>query len=144
MLEYLNHIRRPDEEVELSMKLCGTDEKAAPEDVKLQIRWANASQDFYGLQGQVNINNIQGRKYPYAYFVVVAKRGLNIFPAAYGLDQTGLTTVETKMQNDVEVIVIRQYTTKTSGYHTKPVRIRQLLDQALVAARRAAEGHPRT
>ncbi|MFV1965019.1 MAG: hypothetical protein ACC628_06320 [Pirellulaceae bacterium] len=35
-------------------------------------------------------------------------------------------TVEGTPENDVGVIVIRQHTTKTSGYHTKPKAIARI------------------
>ncbi len=136
-------IQHRGEEPRASLNLAGPQTDAIPLDAKFQINFTDASPDFYGLQCQININTVQGRKYPYCYFVVVAKRGMNIFPAATGLEHLGETTVETKFQGDVEIIVIRQYTTRTSGYHTSAARCRELLHTALQAARRVAKTHTR-
>ncbi len=133
---------QPGETVQASLLLQGTDTNAVPSNARLQFTWPRASPDFHGLQCQVNINDVQGRKYPYAYFVAVAKRGLDIFPVARGQGEPGRITVETQVQSDVEVIVIRAHTTKTSGYHTKPAQCRQLLELSLQIARRIADEHP--
>jgi len=130
--------RQRDETVRASLHLQGTDERAVPKDARLQITWDRVSPDFYGVQCQVNINNVQGRKYPYCYFVAVAKAGLDIFPAAEGVAVPKRITVETKHQGDVVVVVIRGHTTRQSGYHTKPAACRELLGAALEVGRRIA------
>lgn len=38
-----------------------------------------------------------------------------------GLKDRGSLTVESSRENNVEVIIIRQHTTKNSGYHTDSV-----------------------
>ena len=86
----------------------------------------------------MNINVVQGRNYPYCYFVAVGKPPSNIFPAAEGLAVSNRITVETKHQGEVDVIVIRGHTTRNSGYHTKPAQCRELLAAALEAGRRIA------
>ncbi len=132
----------PGEEARLSLRLLGPEKEEVPDDVKLQIAWRDADAGFYGLQFQVNINTVQGNRYPYAYFVVVARRGMNIFQHARGLTKGKNITIETRVQNDVEVIIIRQTATRTSGYYTKPPAIAQLAAVALEAARRAARANP--
>ncbi len=144
LLGYIESIKRPDEKTGVSLKLNGTEPDAFPTDAKLLISFPEASADFYGVQGQININNVQGNKYPYGYFVVVAKRGLGILPLGGGREVRGTVAVECSTQSDVEVIVVRQYTTRTSGYYTKPKQIRALLDIALDIAREASAGHPKT
>jgi hypothetical protein len=89
-----------------------------PEDVKFKVDPADHHEDFLGLYGQVVINDVNGHSYPYFYVVLVGREG-------YGLEQAeaeyqtpaGLTS-EFKRQDNVEVFVLRQTTTRTSGYHT--------------------------
>ena len=94
------------------------------------------------MQCQVKINQVQGNKYPYCYFVAVAKPGLGILGVAEGLAVSGRITVEPQRQGDVDVIVIRGHTTRRSGYHTKPELCVALLERALEAGRRIARHHP--
>lgn len=111
-----------------------------PKDVKFRVDIANAPEDFLGLYGQVVLNDVQGRKYPYFYCVLVAKKGnlnlsklkdlntqekkqdnegfLNKFINIAKMEDKIIT--EFKLQGDVQVLVVRQFTTKKSGYHTKP------------------------
>lgn len=109
-----------------------------PRDAKLIFRPAGASADFLGLQVQVTLNNVQGSDYPYLYAVLVAR-------PAYGLlrrrlpPPLGPLVVEPKSENGVDIIVIRQRTTKTSGYHTPPRVCRTIFAFALAAARQAAQ-----
>ncbi len=110
-----------------------------PTDVKFRVDIANAPEDFLGLYGQVVLNDVQGRKYPYFYCVLVAKNGklnLSKFKALNTQekkqDNEGFLNkffniakaedkiiTEYKLQGDVQVLVVRQFTTKQSGYHTK-------------------------
>ena len=143
ILEAYHRQARPSETLQASLLLEGTDANAVPTNARLQFTWPQASAEFHGLQCQVNINEVQGRKYPYCYFVAVAQRGLGILPLARQLAAPARITVEPQIQADVEVIVIRGQTTRTSGYHTKPAQYRELLDFALRIARRIADERPR-
>jgi hypothetical protein len=138
---YQNH-RREDEIVELSILLKGAEKDAVPEDVKLQIRWKGADPGFHGLQCQVNLNDVQGRLYPYCYFVVVTKREFDVAFAASGLALQNQITVEVKRQSDVNVVIVRQHTTNKSGYHTKPHAYLELMQRALRAGRKIADRYP--
>ncbi|MBN1863698.1 MAG: hypothetical protein JW808_02230 [Victivallales bacterium] len=122
-----------DHKIEYYMLLTGKDVKI-PKDVKFRVAIKDAHPDFIGLYGQVVLNDVQGKKYPYFYTVLVAKAG-------YGLDIKVKTAPDAKdekffgallgkvrgttkinkrrtMQKDVEVLVIRQHTTEKSGYYT--------------------------
>ncbi len=89
-----------------------------PDDVKLQVRPANAPEGFMGLYVQVVVNLVQGTQYPYLYAVLVAKDGFGLKAVATKFIPPGGMIKEFKIQDGVEVLVIRQHTTKTSGYHT--------------------------
>ena len=114
------------------------DKTKIPTDIKFRIDIANAPEDFLGLYGQVVLNNVQGKLYPYFYCVLVAKKGgpdiskleaLNtprpkqeitgFFKRLRSMakDEDKMIT-EYKLQKDVQVLVVRQFTTKTSGYYT--------------------------
>lgn len=125
----------PEVLVEVLMLLKGT-EKTLPTDIKIKFSPRNASGDFLGLYGQVVINNVQGKSYPYFYMVLVARPKLGLKALARDFDPPGGVVKEFKEQDGVEVLVIRQYTTKRSGYHTKPERVRQLFELGMAQMNR--------
>jgi hypothetical protein len=111
-----------------------------PTDVQLKVRFKDMPKSYYGLQAQVNINDVQGRSYPYFYCVLVAEKSVNLWPfweevqimrksprpggrkaVFFGLIKLETPSerivVEHQKQKDVEVLVVRQRTTKTSGYN---------------------------
>jgi hypothetical protein len=113
------------------------DKTKIPTDIKFRVDIANAPEDFLGLYGQVVLNNVQGKLFPYFYCVLVAKKGdldlskleaLNtpltkqeekgFFKKLTSMEKDKIIT-EYKLQQDVQVLVVRQFTTKKSGYHTK-------------------------
>jgi hypothetical protein len=104
----------------IPLMLLKGDEAKLPEDVKFKIDIAGAHPDFLGLYGQVVINDVQGKSYPYFYVVLVARKGYGLHDAFRGFRPSEDLTKEFKVEEEVEVMVIRQHTTETSGYHTKP------------------------
>ena len=93
-----------------------------PCDAKLVLRLDALGDAFLGLQVQVVLNNVQGSDYPYLYCVLVARPQLHILePNAIATPPKGIV-VEPKHQeaDNVDIVVIRQETTKTKGYHTQP------------------------
>lgn len=139
VLTDFNSSKQGDESVEIMLQLDETGDVAIPRDIKLQLSWPSASKDFYGVQCQVNMNEVQGKLYPYCYFVAVMKRNMNFPDSITYLAEHHSITVESEMQSDVKVLIIRGYTTKTSGYHTTPVIRFNLLSKALIAGRSIAE-----
>jgi hypothetical protein len=61
-----------------------------------------------------------------------------IFASGVVLEQYGII-LETKTQKGVDVAIIRQHTTKTSGYHTKPATSTLILRMALRVTQRHLE-----
>ena len=115
----LDHERRSlgEHRVDVLM-LMRSGSSTIPGDVKIKITPDGAPPEFLGLYGQVVLNEVQGRSYPYFYTVLVARRG---FGMAGKLPSSGLAdsmVVEHSGQDGVEVVVLRQRTTKRSGYHT--------------------------
>jgi len=111
------------------------DEKGqVPSDVKAILLFHSASPDFLGLQMQISINSVQGTDYPYFYCVLVAKPEFGGFHQCLKTGPRGIT-VEVNTENDVDVCVIRQATTKNSGYHTKPRDAANIFQHALTQAR---------
>lgn len=88
-----------------------------PNDTRLMVKFKDAPKDFIGLQGQISINSVKGRHYPYFYIVLIAKHSYSLLEK-FGKRSFDKLVVERKKTSEVDVIVIRQRTTKTSGYHT--------------------------
>lgn len=126
-------------QVHALLLLEGGDTKV-PADVKFKVDVAGHAADFLGLYGQVVLNEVQGTSYPYFYVVLVARRGFGLralhdaFHPPHGLVK------EFKNQRDVEVMVLRQFTTKTSGYHTQPGTVHRTLRAGIELAEAVAPG----
>ncbi|WP_010244327.1 hypothetical protein [Acetivibrio cellulolyticus] len=107
---------------------------SVPKDARFTITFDNMPADFYGIQAHVNINLIQGASYPYFYCVIAAKTGFGLekYKSQIPVPQNVVVSFE---KGTAEVIVIRQYTTNTSGYHTKINDCSRIMDTAVKAAR---------
>ena len=100
--------------------------KKVPCDARLLLRIAGAPDWLLGVQVQVALNNVQGTAYPYLYAVVIAKKEGGLpgrcrpeWLKPRPLDPTKVI-FELQGDGDVDVLVVRQYITCISGYHTKP------------------------
>ena len=111
-----------------------------PTDVQLKVRFKDMPKVYYGLQAQVNINDVQGISYPYFYCVLVAEKSVDLrtfrenvkrvkkspkpkaaknkfFAFLKQNSPSEKIVIEHQKQREVEVLVVRQRTTKTSGYN---------------------------
>lgn len=107
----------PECKVDIMILLKGK-KQTLPDDVKFRISFNGQNKNFLGLYGQVVINEVQGTSYPYFYVVIAARNGYGLTKAFDSFKPPVGLIKEFKSDNEVEVIVIRQHTTKTSGYHT--------------------------
>jgi len=123
--------------VDYYMMLAGGDAKI-PDDVKIRINVENQHKDFMGLYGQIVTNEVNGTSYPYFYVVLVAKNGFGLEEVFKTYSSPRKTTVEFNVEDDVEVLVIRQTTSKTSGYHTNRKKMNQILKAGVALADRVA------
>jgi len=113
-----------------------TEKGSFPNEARVLVRFVNAPDTFIGLQGQISINTVKSKMYPYLYAVLVARPEFGLFDK-YKSSKVSLDriTIETKETDEVDVIVIRQTTTKTSGYHTN----REMQDYILEASIKIAK-----
>ncbi len=128
-----------DHRVDLMALLQGERAKI-PEDLKFKIDINNRHEDFLGLYGQVVINEVQGSSYPYFYVVLLARRGYGLREVYERFRTPEKVTKEFKVQDEVELIVIRQRTTKKSGFHTKSQDASRIFREGLALAAAAAKG----
>jgi len=105
-----------------------------PADVKLKVTLESQPPEFLGLYGQIVINRVQGKPYPYFYVVLVTKPNAGLRELGRQYRPSNKLILEFKTQSEVEVLVLRQQTTKTSGYHTKPATMRRILAEGLQLA----------
>lgn len=125
-----------------------------PEDARLMIKPLGAPKDFYGIQVQVSINSVQGKDYPYLYCVIIAKAGSGLLNGWEGvapqpqekgfMEQLGAMLMGTEgsgmvyepsNSGEVDIIVVRQETTRNSGYYTQPSAARAVVENALAMAK---------
>ncbi len=122
------------DEVTVLMLFRGTETKI-PEDAKFRLMPKGAPPEFLGLYGQVCVNTVSGASWPYFYAVLVAKAGSGLKRRHEALRAPEGVTVEWSEPGPVEVLVIRQTTTKTSGYHTPEPVAAMIFGLALAEAR---------
>jgi len=124
-----------------------------PEDARLMVKLVGAPKEFYGLQVQLSINSVQGKDFPYLYCVLIAKAGSGLLSgweefAAQpettflggllgSLTGKGMNGIEYEpgRSGEVDIIVVRQKTSRTSGYYTAPEAALSVVDHSLKLAR---------
>ncbi|MBP7176397.1 MAG: hypothetical protein KBA53_09360 [Thermoclostridium sp.] len=132
---FFQTIRRDGEHFKPALMLAkDKTDKSIPTDCRFTISFDGMPADFYGIQAQINLNDVQGTYYPYFYCVLAAKKGFGLERISKMVPVPKSIILKYEI-DDAEVIVIRQYTTKTSGYHTKFNSCKAILDRALFAAR---------
>jgi len=123
-----------DEKMVPQMEVLNTPDGQMPRDAKLVLQMDRLGESFLGVQIQVVLNNVQGSDFPYLYCVLVARPELRIHEQ---LDPNPPHNIvaEPKRQKDVDILIIRQHTTKKSGYHTNPQAAKRIFGYALSQAR---------
>ncbi len=102
-----------------------------PNDVKLVLRQSRLPA-LLGLQVQVVLNRVQGKDYPYMYCVLVAKQELGLLTKIKPSPSSEIVVeAKTEPREDLELLVIRGRTTKTSGFHTNPAACARIFAYAL-------------
>lgn len=117
---YAQYLQEHRVEYHILLKGKEKGDQVLPEDVKFRVVLKDQKPELLGLYGQVTTNDVSGTKYPYFYVVIVVKEGFNIREKTKNYQPPKGIIKEYTKQKDVEVLIIRQHTTKTSGYHTKP------------------------
>ncbi len=127
-----------EDKLQFSLLLEGKGAREIPSDIRFRYVPKGAAEGFLGLQGQMAVNEVQGKSYLYFYVVAVAERGYGLtrrlgqWKAPEGL------VLEASDNGQVEVAVLRQITTKNSGYSTDETRMRSILHSGLMLAKRVA------
>jgi len=124
----------------VALALLEGEDTRVPVDVKIKVDLAGHHASFLGLYGQVVLNEVQGHSYPYFYVVLVARKGFRLDALTAGHQPASGITREFKRQDAVEVLVLRQTTSRTSGYHTKPPAVSRIFRDGLELAERVASG----
>ncbi|MFA5261268.1 MAG: hypothetical protein WC450_08585 [Candidatus Omnitrophota bacterium] len=115
--------------------------KRVPTDARLMLRFVQTPAECLGLQVQISINNVEGRDYPYLYCVLIGQSHKFFDKAGpFIKDPSRNITLELKSAQDVVVLVIRQKTTRTSGYHTNQKAAEYVLKSAVDISRNILSG----
>lgn len=117
------------------MLALGKTNETIPVDARFSVAFPDSPDGFYGLQAQVNLNVVQGTSYPYFYCVLAAKPGFGLSPFKEKIRLGDKIICEYQQDRRAEVLVIRQMTTKKSGYHTKDPKCTEILNVALQGGR---------
>ncbi|MBN1355409.1 hypothetical protein JXA40_03955 [bacterium] len=128
-------IRQPGELFKPALMLARQSDKTVPTDARFTISFFDIPDGFYGLQAQVNINVVQGHQYPYFYCVLAARPGFGLTAFKDKVKLPSNIICEFQEDARAEVLVIRQFTTKKSGYHTRDRTRFEILLSAVAAGR---------
>jgi hypothetical protein len=123
-------------ELSARLHMVGPDEERVPDNFKLAVAYPDGPEGFHGVQAQAVINRVQGTGYPYFYACLVAQEGLGLLKKGRPASLPDEVICETETKDGVDVVILRQQTTKTSGYHTKPDASLRILRTALDTASR--------
>ncbi len=119
------------------LEIGDTGKGTFPNDTRILIKFKDAPDEFIGLQGQISINTVKSRNYPYFYVVIIARHAFKLFEKFKSTNVVlDNITIEQKRTAEVDVIVIRQTTTKTSGYHTDQKVRDRILSGSIKLAKR--------
>jgi hypothetical protein len=123
--------------IQPTFRMVGDEGERVPTDARIFLGIPDAPAGFLGVQFQVAINQVQGTNYPYLYAVIVARESFGLLDHVEEVERIadGLT-VESTAEDDAHVIVIRQHTTKTSGYHTGGRAVVRIAKAAWTSAER--------
>lgn len=134
--EEFTALKKEDEKFKPALMLAtGKESGTVPVDARFSIAFPDSPEGFYGLQAQINLNVVQGTSYPYFYCVLAAKPGFGLSPYKDKIELADKIICEYQRDSRAEVLVIRQYTTKKSGYHTKKPKCTEILSVALQGGR---------
>jgi hypothetical protein len=125
----------PGLEFQPSLQVAESAKGSVPMDAKLMVKMRDADPGFMGIQVQTSLNDVQGRKYPYTYCVLIAKPEFGLlgkasrvvempprggFCVGFFADTNTKkeakfakldgAVVEMKTEGDVEIVVVRQGT----------------------------------
>ena len=129
--------RRDGETIHPQMQVLLSPKGEMPNDAKLLLRFEKLGDAFLGLQVQVTANRVQGRDYPYLYCVLVARPGLRMLELLDPEPPSNIVAEpDRKPEENIEILVIRQRTTKKSGYHTNPAACQAIFLYALELCRK--------
>lgn len=136
LFEEFQRLKQEGEEFKPALMLSkGKDNNTVPVDARFSIGFPDSPEGFYGLQAQINLNVVQGASYPYFYCVLAAKPGFDLSRFKDKIDLAPRVICEYQEDSKAEVLVIRQYTTRKSGYHTKDRQCVEILRNALKGGR---------
>ena len=145
IMEFLRERPDPDIVIQPMMEVKPAGKtKSVPTDARLFLKFRSAPVEFIGLQFQISLNRVGSRSYPYLYAVLLGRRGFDFKKrlsssgaSAIAKDLKKIFTLETKRTGDVDILVFRQTTTKTTGYHTSASKQREIVLQSLALAKSA-------
>ena len=131
-LNAIESFAAPPCQIQPMFQLAGSGPNRTPVAARVFVRFPDGPANFLGVQFQVSLNDVQGTKYPYLYAVIVARPSFGLLRdhLSRAVSSAPSLTVESNQEEEVEVIVIRQTTTKKTGYHTDRNAIRHIAQTA--------------
>lgn len=124
-------IERSGGRVQAQLQMTGPEGGRAPDDARVSVAFDAPKGAVRAVQGQVVLNRVQGVPYPYFYAVVVATPGQGVTERCTAVRLPPNVVREVKHEKGMDLVIVRQATTKTSGYHTSAAVSRGILETAV-------------
>ncbi len=132
----LSYTQKELEQESINFLMLVNEKNKFPTDVKMKINVKDQPEDFLGYYAQISMNNVQGTQYPYFYVVLVAKEKSKLLSKYFhSIEIPDNIVKEFETEGDIEIAVIRQKTTKNSGYHTNDKAVINIFETGLTAMR---------
>lgn len=141
ILKHPNFSKNPDIKIIPYLEIGETKEGTFPNDTRILVRFKDAPEEFIGLQYQISINNVKDKAYPYCYSVIIARPSFRLFEKFKPVSLNKIT-IETERSEEADVIIIRQTTTKTSGYYTDPAMQDYILSASIEITKKILSAQP--
>jgi hypothetical protein len=121
-----------DFKLQFYMLLTGKEGKI-PSDVKFSVKFNDQPKEFLGLYGQSTVNEVQGKSYTYFYVVAVTNNSHDLEDLFKKFNTRHYQEYDRK--KDIQILIIRQYTTKDSGFYTGPDTCHELMQDGIRLSR---------
>ena len=117
----------------------GSKGRQLPRDARLMGSVDGAPEELIGLQVQCSINTVNNTSYPYLYAVIIARKGFGLRERLAGAEVGSREVLSFEEKDpEVDVAVLRQRTTRRTGYHTRPADQRRIFYRAAALTLRLA------
>jgi hypothetical protein len=103
--------------------------KTVPVDAKLMIKSLSSHSNFIGMQVLAAVNIIEGKRYPYIYCILLARKDSRLFDSLKSPSENIL--FQKPEDCKLDVLIIKQNTRRFRGYYTRKSAVQKIVNLSL-------------